>query len=91
MAPLSLARIEELFHKTLGADEGAQAFAAIETVHDLPGLARRPILARYIGEVGRRIAGSPRPRRDDQRRHRVRRAVRAPPWNAGQAAEGITG
>ena len=51
MAPLSLDLIEQLFIKSLGEEEGQKALQTIQKVHDLPGLAQRPIMARYISEV----------------------------------------
>ena len=51
MAPLSLAQIRELFECQLGAEQGAHAFDLIQKIHDLPGLATRPIMARFITET----------------------------------------
>ncbi|MEL6721893.1 MAG: NACHT domain-containing protein [Pseudomonadota bacterium] len=51
MAPLSLDKIQELFQQYLGAEQGAQAFELIQNIHDLPGLAKRPIMARFITEI----------------------------------------
>ncbi|MEM6942634.1 MAG: NACHT domain-containing protein, partial [Pseudomonadota bacterium] len=56
MAPLALAEIEELFLRVLGAKEGARAFDTVQSVHDLPGLARRPIMAKYIGDIAGDLA-----------------------------------
>ena len=51
MAPLSLDLIEQLFIKSLGKEEGQKALQTIQKVHDLLGLAQRPIMARYISEI----------------------------------------
>ncbi len=51
MAPLSLDLIEQLFIKSLGHKEGQKALQTIQKVHDLLGLAQRPIMARYISEI----------------------------------------
>ena len=51
MAPLTMEAIEELFIKSLGEEEGQRTLQTIQKIHDLPGLARRPIMARYISEI----------------------------------------
>ena len=51
MAPLSPDQIKDLFEKYMGAGQAAKTHAMIGTVHDLPGLAARPIMARFISEV----------------------------------------
>ena len=51
MAPLEPKAIKELFIKSLGKEEGQKALQTIQKVHDLPGLAQRPIMARYISEI----------------------------------------
>ncbi|MCP4303856.1 MAG: NACHT domain-containing protein, partial [bacterium] len=51
MAPLRMEQIEELFENSLGEDLGRETFQRISQVHDLPGLASRPIMARFISEV----------------------------------------
>ncbi len=51
MAPLGMAQIKDLFERHLGEDEGASVFNLIAGIHDLPGLASRPIMARFISEV----------------------------------------
>ena len=51
MAPLNLDQIKELFEKYMGVEQAAKTHAMISTVHDLPGLAARPIMARFISEV----------------------------------------
>ena len=51
MAPLSPKAIKELFIKSLGEEEGQKALQTIQKVHDLLGLAQRPIMARYISEI----------------------------------------
>ncbi len=51
MAPLSLDAIKALFTRSLGPEQGAKAFVTIQAVHDLLGLARRPLMARYISEM----------------------------------------
>ena len=51
MAPLRLEQIDELFRKYLGEEMGSNTMSLIRRVHDLPGLASRPIMARFISEV----------------------------------------
>ena len=51
MAPLTMEAIQELFIKSLGEEEGRRTLQTIQKIHDLPGLARRPIMARYISEI----------------------------------------
>ena len=51
MAPLTMEAIQELFIKSLGEEKGQQTMETIRKIHDLPGLARRPIMARYISEI----------------------------------------
>ena len=51
MAPLTMEAIQQLFIKSLGEEEGQRTLQTIQTIHDLPGLARRPIMARYISEI----------------------------------------
>ena len=51
MAPLGMEAIQQLFIKSLGEEEGQRTLQTIQTIHDLPGLARRPIMARYISEI----------------------------------------
>ena len=51
MAPLRLEQIDELFRKYLGEEMGSNTMRLIDRVHDLPGLASRPIMARFISEV----------------------------------------
>ena len=51
MAPLTMEAIQQLFIKSLGEEEGRRTLQTIQTIHDLPGLARRPIMARYISEI----------------------------------------
>lgn len=51
MAPLRPDQIKSLFLNHLGPDLGNKTFALIQTIHDLPGLATRPIMARFISEV----------------------------------------
>ena len=51
MAPLTMEAIQQLFIKSLGKEEGQRTLQTIQKIHDLPGLARRPIMARYISEI----------------------------------------
>ena len=51
MAPLTMEAIKQLFIKSLGEEEGQRTLHTIQKIHDLPGLARRPIMARYISEI----------------------------------------
>ena len=51
MAPLAMEAIQQLFTKSLGEEKGRRALQIIQKIHDLPGLARRPIMARYISEI----------------------------------------
>ena len=51
MAPLGTEAIKELFIKSLGEEEGQRTLEIIQKIHDLPGLAQRPIMARYISEI----------------------------------------
>ena len=51
MAPLTMEAIKQLFIKSLGEEEGRRTLQTIQKIHDLPGLARRPIMARYISEI----------------------------------------
>ena len=55
MAPLTMEAIQQLFIKSLGEEEGRRTLQTIQKIHDLPGLARRPIMARYISEVAGRL------------------------------------
>ena len=55
MAPLGMEAIQQLFIKSLGEEEGRRTLQTIQTIHDLPGLAGRPIMARYISEVAGRL------------------------------------
>lgn len=51
MAPFTPEQIEAYFRKVLGAQGGHLAFQSIAGLHDLRGLAKKPIMARYIGEL----------------------------------------
>ena len=51
MAPLTMEAIKQLFIKSPGEEEGRRTLQTIQKIHDLPGLARRPIMARYISEI----------------------------------------
>ena len=55
MAPLAMEAIQQLFIQSLGEEEGRRTLETIQTIHDLPGLARRPIMARYISEIAGRL------------------------------------
>ncbi len=51
MAPFTPDQIRSLLQKSLGEQAGEQAFRTIETIHDLAGLAQKPIMTRYIAEL----------------------------------------
>ena len=51
MAPFTPAQIESFLAKTLGIEEGARVQRMIGRVHDLAGLARRPIMTRFIAKL----------------------------------------
>jgi len=51
MAPFEPEQIRSFFQKSLGEEEGDRAFRAIGRAHDLQGLARKPIMTRYIAEL----------------------------------------
>ena len=51
MAPLAMEAIQQLFIKSLDEEGGRRTLQTIQKIHDLPGLARRPIMARYISEI----------------------------------------
>ena len=51
MAPLAMEAIKQLFIKSLGEEEGQRTLKTIKTIHDLSGLAQRPIMARYISDI----------------------------------------
>ena len=51
MAPFRREQISELFERLMGVQKGAEVDALIDRIHDLPGLASRPIMARFISEV----------------------------------------
>ena len=51
MAPFRREQITELFGRLMGAKKGAEVDRLIGKIHDLPGLASRPIMARFISEV----------------------------------------
>ena len=51
MAPLSREQVREVLIKNLGEAEGQRADALLQRTHDLPTLARKPILARYISDL----------------------------------------
>ena len=51
MAPLSREQVREVLIKDLGETEGQRADALLKQAHDLPTLARKPILARYISDL----------------------------------------
>ena len=50
MAPFTSKQVRELLGKTLG-DTADTVYKIISKIHDLEGLAKRPIMARYIGEL----------------------------------------
>ena len=50
MAPFTLDQIKGWLEKNLGSNEGAAAFEKMQRLHDLLGLATRPILLRLITE-----------------------------------------
>ncbi len=51
MAPLSREQVREVLIKNLGKAEGQRADELLKQAHDLPTLARKPILARYISDL----------------------------------------
>ena len=51
MAPLRPSQIRELFARHLGEDQGRETYDLIADIHDLPGLASRPVMARFISEI----------------------------------------
>ena len=51
MAPLSREQVREVLIKNLGEAEGQRADTLLQQAHDLPRLARKPILARYISDL----------------------------------------
>ena len=51
MAPLSRGQVREVLIKNLGEAEGQRADELLKQAHDLPTLARKPILARYISDL----------------------------------------
>jgi len=48
MAPFSPGQIRSSFEKTLGKTKGARVFRELGQVHDLMGLARKPLMSRFI-------------------------------------------
>ena len=51
MAPLSREQVREVLIKNLGEAGGQSADELLKQAHDLPTLARKPILARYISDL----------------------------------------
>ena len=51
MAPLSREQVREVLIKNLGEVEGQRADELLKQAHDLPRLARKPLLARYISDL----------------------------------------
>ena len=51
MAPLSREQVREVLIKNLGEAGGQSADELLKQAHDLPRLARKPILARYISDL----------------------------------------
>ena len=51
LAPFTLNQIKSWLEKSIGAEEGKAAFEKMQEIHDLPGMAKRPILLRLINEI----------------------------------------
>ncbi|MDX2102341.1 MAG: NACHT domain-containing protein, partial [Alphaproteobacteria bacterium] len=51
MAPFTPKQIQSFLTCHLGTEKGQAAFQTLWKIHDLPGLAKKPIMTRYIAEV----------------------------------------
>ena len=51
LAPFTLNQIKSWLKKNIGPKEGAMAFETMKEIHDLPGMAKRPILLRLISDI----------------------------------------
>ncbi len=51
VAPFTLNQIKSWLEKNIGAEEGEMAFETMKDIHDLPGMAERPILLRLISDI----------------------------------------
>ena len=51
VAPFTLNQIKSWLEKNIGAEEGEMAFETMKEIHDLPGMAERPILLRLISDI----------------------------------------
>ena len=51
LAPFTLEQIKSWLEKSIGPEEGAMAFETMKGIHDLLGMAERPILLRLINEI----------------------------------------
>ena len=51
LAPFTLNQIKSWLEKNIGTEEGAMAFEKMQEIHDLLGMAERPILLRLINEI----------------------------------------
>lgn len=55
MAPFTPEQIKSFFVQTLGEAAGGRAFEVISKVHDLTGLASKPIMTRYIADMTEKL------------------------------------
>ena len=51
VAPFTLEQIKSWLEKNIGPEEGVTAFEKMQEIHDLLGMAERPILLRLINEI----------------------------------------
>lgn len=51
MAPFTPSQIRSFFQRTLGETKGTEVFNSVSRIPDLSGLAKQPIMARYIAEL----------------------------------------
>ena len=51
LTPFTLNQIKSWLEKNIGPEEGEMAFETMKDIHDLPGMAERPILLRLISDI----------------------------------------
>ena len=51
LAPFTLEQIKSWLEKNIGPEEGVTAFETMKDIHDLPGMAERPVMLRLIADI----------------------------------------
>ena len=51
VAPFTLEQIKSWLEKNIGPEEGVTAFETMKDIHDLPGMAERPVMLRLIADI----------------------------------------